>query len=288
MGDGYGCQDMVGRLRRVIVRRPDASFAQADPRLWHYTARPRLAAARREHELFVEILRKSGAEILEHDVPQPGRADAVFVHDPALVTDEGAVLLRMGKALRRGEEDSLGAAFERFGVPILGHLTGEATAEGGDLLWLDHDTLAVGQGFRTNAEGSAQLERILRPLGVRLVPVSLPYFEGPEACLHLMSLISLFDRDLAVVYPRFLPVPFSRELRERGIDWIEVPDAEFATMGPNVLALAPRDVVALRGNPVTKRRLAAMGCRVQTYRGEEISLKAEGGPTCLTRPVLRR
>lgn len=287
MGDAYGCQDMVGRLRRVLVRRPDASFAEADPRVWHYKARPRLPAARREHDRFVGILRRSGAEVLEHDRPQPGRADALFVHDPALVTDGGAVLLRMGKELRRGEEESLGAALKGFGVPILGRLTGKATAEGGDLLWIDHDTLAVGQGFRTNREGLGQLETILGPLDVRLIPVPLPFFEGPEACLHLMSLISLLDEDLAVVYPRFLPIPFSEELRQRGIEWVEVPDSEFATMGSNVLALAPRDLVALRGNPVTKRRLAAAGCRVQTYRGDEISLKAEGGPTCLTRPVLR-
>lgn len=288
MGNGYGCQDMVGRLKRVVVRRPEKSFARADPRVWHYTSRPRLPEAQREHDLFVGILRRSGAEILEHDAPQPGRADALFVHDPAVVTDEGAILLRMGKQLRRGEEDSLGATFKRCGVPILGRLRGRATAEGGDLLWLDHDTLAVGQGFRTNAEGLAQLGVLLRPLGVRLIPVPLPFFEGPEACLHLMSLISLLDRDLAVAYPRLLPVPFARELRERGIRWVEAPDAEFPTMGPNVLALAPRDVVALRGNPVTRRRMTAAGCRVQTYRGDEISRKAEGGPTCLTRPVLRR
>lgn len=278
---------MVRRLRRVIVRRPDASFGHADPRIWHYTARPRLRAAQAEHDRLVEILRRAGGEILAHDAPQPGRADAVFVHDPAIVTDRGAVLLRMGKELRRGEEDSLGAALERYGVPILGRLRGRATAEGGDLLWLDHDTLAVGQGFRTNPEGFAQLRTLLRPLGVRLLAVPLPYFEGPEACLHLMSLISLLDRDLAVVYPRFLPVTFAQELRERGIRWVEVPDAEFPTMGPNVLALAPRDVVALRGNPITRGRMTAAGCRVQTYLGEEISLKAEGGPTCLTRPVLR-
>lgn len=203
------------------------------------------------------------------------------------MTDRGAILLRMGKELRRGEEGSLGSALEGFGVPILGRLRGKATAEGGDLLWLDHDTLAVGQGFRTNAEGLAQLEGLLRPLGVRVVPVPLPFFQGPEACLHLMSLISLLDRDLAVVFLRYLPVPFSRELRDRGIEWVEVPDAEFATMAPNVLALAPRDVVVLRGSPVTRRRLEAAGCRVQSYKGVEISLKAEGGPTCLTRPVLR-
>ncbi len=287
MHEAYGCQDMVGRLQRVLVRRPDAAFSVENPGRWHYAGRPRLATAQREHDAFVRILRASGAEVLNHDAAQPGRADAIFVHDPALVTDAGAIVLRMGKPLRRGEEASLGATLERLGVPILGRLRGTATAEGGDLLWIDHDTLAVGQGFRTNARGLRQLESLVRDLGVRILPVPLPYYEGPDACLHLMSLISLVDHDLAVVYPRYLPVPFSEELTARGIDRVAVPDSEFPTMGPNVLALAPRDLLALRGSPVTHRRLREVGCRVRTYRGDEISMKAEGGPTCLTRPILR-
>lgn len=287
MAGGYGCQDMVSPLRRVLVRRPDEAFGRADPATWHYAAKPNLGAAREEHDAFVRILEHAGAEVLRHDAPQPGRADALFVHDPAIVTEAGAILLRMGKDLRRGEEDSLGLRFAELDVPILARLEGKATAEGGDLLWLDHDTLAVGQGFRTNAEGLRQLDRILREAGARTLPVPLPYHEGPDACLHLMSLVSLLGADLAVAYAPLLPTPFWQELRERGIDLVEVPREEFASMGPNVLALAPRECVMLRGNPETQRRLVAAGCRVQTYAGLEISLKAEGGPTCLTRPVLR-
>ena len=283
----YGCQDMVGPLRRVLVRRPDASFAVEDPAAWHYASRPRLAVARREHDAFVARLRDAGAEVLQHDGPQPGRADSIFVHDPAIVTDVGAILLRMGKALRRGEEESMGERLESVGIPILGRLTGNATAEGGDLLWLDHDTIAAGQGFRTNAKGLGQLKAILSPLHVQVIRVPLPFFQGPEACLHLMSLISLLDHDLAVVYPRYLPVPFWQELTDRGIESVRVPDSEFMSMGPNVLALAPRECLMLRGNPITKRRLESAGCHVTTYKGDEISLKAEGGPTCLTRPLLR-
>lgn len=287
MARAYGSQSMVDPLRRVLIRRPDAAFAVKDPRAWNYTSRPNLRAAQREHDAFADILRGAGAEVLEHDAPQPGRADAIFVHDPALMTDAGALLLRMGKALRRGEEGSLGTRFRALGIPVLGRLKAPATAEGGDLLWLDHDTLAVGQGFRTNAGGLRQLTEALHPLGVRTLPVPLPYFGGPWACLHLMSLLSLVDDDLAVAYPRLLPVPFWKALRDRGIDLVEVPDAEFDTMGPNVLALAPRTCLMLEGNPVTRARLEAAGCRVQAYRGREISLKAEGGPTCLTRPILR-
>jgi N-dimethylarginine dimethylaminohydrolase len=279
---------MVAPLRRVVVRRPDAAFAVDDPALWHYTARPDLAASQAEHDALVAVLRGHGAEVIYSDEPQPGRADAIFVHDPALVTNEGAVLLRMGKQLREGEEEALGATMERAGVPILGRLTGEARAEGGDLLWLDERTLAAGVGFRTNAEGVRQLQRVLAPLGVTVLPVELPWYQGPEACLHLMSLISLLADDLAVVYMPLLSVPFAQELARRGVRLVEVPEAEFLTMATNVLALAPGELLMLEGNPVTQGRLVAAGCEVRTYVGHEISLKAEGGATCLTRPVLRR
>jgi len=287
MGRGYGSQSMVAPLRRVLVKRPDEAFALADPERWHYAGRPRLRVAQKEHDAFVALLREGGAEVLDHPELQPGRADSIFVHDPAIVTDQGAILLRMGKVLRRGEEAAMGRRLRQLGVPILARLRSPAIAEGGDLLWLDHDTLAVGQGFRTNLEGLQQLTRILRELHVDTLPVPLPYDRGPEACLHLMSLISLVDEDLAVVYRRLLPIPFLRELEDRGFDFVEVPEDEYATMGPNVLAVAPRDCVMLTGNPITKRRLEETGCRVRTYRGDEISLKAEGGATCLTRPILR-
>jgi N-dimethylarginine dimethylaminohydrolase len=145
----------------------------------------------------------------------------------------------------------------------------------------------VGLGFRTNAEGLRQLREALSGIGVKVIPVELPFYTGPEACLHLLSLISIVDDNTAVVYPPLMAVPFWQELQQRGFKLIEIPDEEFPTMGTNVLALAPRKCLMLEGNPVTKRLLEEAGCEVVTYRGNEISLKAEGGPTCLTRPILR-
>jgi len=287
MTKGYGSQSMVEPLRRVLVKRPDRAFAVDDPARWHYASRPDLATAQQEHDALAAILRQAGAQVLYHDELLPDHADAIFVHDPVIVTDSGAVILRMGKALRRGEEAAMAHCLAGVGVPIYFSLHGEATAEGGDLLWLDHDTLAVGQGFRTNAEGLRQLQDALQPLSARVIPVPLPYFGGEEACLHLMSLISVIDHDLAVVYPSLLPVPFWQLLKKRGFQLVEVPDAEFPTMGPNVLALAPRRCVMLEGNPITRKRLEAAGCEVLTIVGNEMSMKAEGGPTCLTRPILR-
>ena len=283
----YDCRSMVATLKRVVVRRPDVSFSNADPIEWHYAEKPDLEAARREHDDFVSIIADSGAEVIYHDEVLENLADSIYVHDPVIVTDAGAVILRMGKALRRGEEDGIEKLFKQIGVPVHYRLSGDAVAEGGDLLWLDRDTLAAGRGYRTNAEGIRQLRQALGPLGVDVLEVLLPEYGGPEACLHLMSFISMIDDDLAVVYRPLLPVEFERELSKRGIALVEVPDEEFPTMGPNVLALAPRDCLMLEGNPITRRRLEQAGCRVRTYTGNEISLKAEGGPTCLTRPILR-
>ncbi len=283
----YGSQSMIAPLRKVLVKRPDEAFSVTDPGQWHYTGRPELQVAQAEHDAFVGLLRQAGAEVLYHDGAQPGRADAIYVYDPAIVTDRGAIVLRMGKELRRGEEGPLARRLEELGVPVCYTLHGEARAEGGDLLWLDHDSLAVGLGFRTNAEGLRQLREALQGLGVTILPVELPYHTGPEACLHLLSLISLVDHRLAVVYPPLLSVPFWQELSRRGFRFVEVPPEEFETMATNVLALAPGHCLMLEGNPVTQRRLEAAGCQVWTYRGDEVSLKAEGGPTCLTRPVLR-
>ena len=286
MTRSFGGQTMWEPLRRVVVRRPDAAFGAADPARWHYTAKPDMVVACREHQALVEMLMKAGAEVIFHDEPLADHADALFCHDPVLVADNGAILLRMGKPLRRGEEEALGRTLQAAGVPIAGRLTGEALAESGDLMWLDHHTLAAGVGFRTNYAGLEQLQRAL-PSTVAVVPVELPYFTGPDACLHLMSLISMVDRDLAVVYPALLPVSFMDRLARMGIQLVVAPEAEFSTMATNVLALGPRQCVMLEGNAVTRAGLERAGCTVTTYRGAEVSLKAEGGATCLTRPVLR-
>ena len=283
----YGSQSMVEPLRCVLVRRPDAAFGTADPQRWHYSSIPDLEIALAEHDAFVATLLGAGCEVAFHDRPMPDHADAIFTHDPVIVTDEGAVLLRMGKELRRGEEAAIGKTLESLGVPVFAALEGLATAEGGDLLWLDHDTLAVGRGYRTNGEGFRQLTAVLRPLGVETVEVQLPHGGGPTACLHLMSLVSMLDHDLAVAFLPLLSIPFVELLSTRGIELVEVPEEELPTMGPNVLALAPRRCLMLEGNPVTRDRLVNAGCEVLTYRGEELSLKAEGGATCLTRPILR-
>jgi len=282
----WGISDPTAPLRRVLVRAPDTSFAVADPKRWNYVSRPDLEVARAQHRALTAILGAAGAEVVFHDAVLVDRADAVFVFDPAFMTPAGAVLLRMGKDLRRGEEEPLGAGLTAAGVPIIGRVGNDGRLEGGDLLRLDAQTVALGLGFRSNLAGCRQLERILAEQETRVVAFDLPYLEGERACLHLRSLVSLLAPDLAVVYRPLLPVRLWRILEQR-FDIVDVPEREFPSMGPNVLALGPRRCLMLEGNPITRRRLERAGCEVLTYRGDELSLKAEGGPTCLTLPLWR-
>jgi dimethylargininase len=284
----YGAQGMVGRLRRVVVRRPDEAMAAADPMVWHYSSAIDLERARAAHDAFADALRDWDVEVLYHDDPLPEHADSVFVFDPALVTDKGTLVLSMGKPARRGEEEPLARFLEEHGVPVFGRIEGDGRVEGGDTMWLDHDTLAVGRGFRTNREGVHQLRALLASHGVAVIDYDLPFFTGPEACLHLLSAISPVDIDLAVAYPPLMPVAFWAELRRRGVRLLEVPEAEFLqTQATNILAVSPRRCIMLAGSSVTQRLLERAGCEVVTFPGEPLSFKAEGGPTCLTRPVLR-
>jgi N-dimethylarginine dimethylaminohydrolase len=178
-------------------------------------------------------------------------------------------------------------ALRGLGVPILGAIEGGATAEAGDMIWLDSQTLLVGRGFRTNQAGIEWLSVLMRPLDVTVIPVPLPYWTGPEDVLHLMSFISLLDADLAVVYRRLLPVPLYELLVERGIALVDVPEQEYLSLGCNVLAVAPRRLVMVSGNPITRSRLEAVGCTISEFQGKEICIPGAGGPTCLTRPLSR-
>jgi N-dimethylarginine dimethylaminohydrolase len=280
----FGCQSMTGRLRRVLVR-PPAPGSWAAWKSYGWREEPDPAGLEEEHEAFRALLDEAGAEVIVAATPHGLDPDAIYAYDPALVTEDGAVMLRPGKEGRRGEVDAMAADFVEAGVPIAARLEAPATAEGGDTLWLDETTVLVGRGYRTNDEGIAQLARALP--GVEVMAFDLPHLRGASEVMHLMSLLSPLDADLAVAYPPLMPVRLMELLAEREIEVVDVPDEEFETMGPNVLALAPRVALALEGNDETRRRMEAAGVDVRVYRGDEISRKGDGGPTCLTRPLLR-
>jgi dimethylargininase len=272
---------MTAPLRRVFVRRP------GDVHGWRefgWRAAPDAIGIAREHEKLCELLAEGGAEVVVGE-PLDSSLDAVYVHDPAAVTSAGAVLLRPGKEARLAEVDAIERDLRAAGIEILARLQEPATAEGGDMLWLDDSTLVVGRGYRTNDAGVEALRHALPDVDV--ISVDLPHYHGRGEVMHLLSLISPLDDDLAVVYLPLMPVRLVELLERREIAFVEVPEAEFESIACNVLALGPRRALALDGNPQTRRRLEAAGVEVLVYSGEELSRKGDGGPTCLTRPLLR-
>jgi dimethylargininase len=280
----YGSQSMTATLRKVLVVAPRPEEA-ARWREAGWRAAPDPARLAAEHEAFRAELESAGAEVVVAESSAESGLDAVYPYDPALVTDRGALLLRPGKDSRLGEVEPLGAALQAAGIPIAARVEAPATVDGGDTCWLDEQTLIVGRSYRTNDEGVAALADALPDVDV--LPFDLPHHRGRAELLHLMSVISPLDDDLVVGYPPLMPTRLVELLHELEIGIVEVPDEELATQGPNVLALAPRVALALDGNPETRRRLEEAGVDVRVYRGDELSHKGEGGPTCLTRPLLR-
>lgn len=281
-----------GLLSRVAVRTPRAAFGSAariqeEWRALNFTAPPDCARANDELTAFAALIASSGARVEEFGDDASLTLDAIYVRDASLVTPRGVVLCRMGKPARQHEPAAQGREFAALHVDVIGAIEAPGTLEGGDVVWFGERSVAVGRGYRTNDAGIDQLRAILGS-SVEVVVVPLPHYRGPDDVFHLMSILSPVDVDLAVVYSPLMPVPFREWLLDRGMRLVEVPDEEFASMGANVLALAPRRVVMLDGNPVTRARLEAAGAEVTAYDGSEISVKGGGGPTCLTRPLARR
>ena len=288
----FGCQSMYAPIRRMALKHPRQAFIdqknlEAQWQSLAYFGCPDFENSLAEYEKFLGVLEQFDFEI--HFAPEDETTglDSIYVHDPLVISERGAILCSMGKAARAPEPAAAEKYLAEMGVPVIGKITGDGKLEGGDVLWVGERTLAVGQGFRTNAEGLRQLRVFLDDAVDEVFPVQLPYWTGPQDCLHLLSFISIVDEDLAVVYSRLMPVPFREWLLEHGFNFVEVPDEEYDSLGCNVLAVAPRKCVMLAGNPVTKKRLEEAGAQVWTYEGNDISFKGTGGPTCLTRPILR-
>ena len=288
----YGSHSETGRIKSIILKHPKDAFHSQDyiNANWkdlHYTGCPDYTAVMEEFEIFAELLKKEITDI--YYLPKDGQTglDSIYTRDAALITRKGAVLCGMGKKQRHGEPSAMGKHLVDRGIPVLGSITGKGKLEGGDVVWLDDQTVAVGIAYRSNEEGVRQLKELTAGMIEEIISVPLPHWNGKEDCFHLMSILSPVDRDLAVVYSRLMPVPFREYLISRGIQLVEVPDAEYETMGCNVLTVAPRKCIVISGNPVTKRMLENEGVEVFEFDGENVCRKGGGGPTCLTRPILR-
>ena len=281
----FGSQSMIAPLRRALVHLPGPEFTTESWRSYGLEGKPDLDVAAEEQERFLDILRGRGVEL--EFLEEHASIQCTATYDPALVTDAGAVILTSGRLERQSEAMPMARKLLELEIPIIGWVGGEGHMDAGDTLWLDHETLLVGRGYRSNDEAYSQLRRALDGIVREFRQFELPHWEGPGKVLHLMSVVSLVDSDLAAVYPKAMPIRLRELLLERGYRLVEVPDAEFETQGANVLALAPGVAVMCAGNPVTSAALRDAGAEVLEYEGENISIRRVSGPTCNTRPLLR-
>ena len=285
----FGVDSMAKPLRRVAMRAPGA-ILHADHEQWHYAKAIDPDALGRQYRAFAQLVEASGAEIMWMDDSTDDLADSVFTYDPSFMIPNGAVLLSPGKPLRVGEIDVHRRFYDQAGIDVVGEIESPGTVEGGDCFWLAESTLAVGKGFRTNAAGIEQLTDILAPYDIDVQVFDLPYYQGPDACLHLMSVISSLDEDLALVHAPLVPTALYVLMLEMGYELLHAPEDEFEKslgLNLNVLATSPREVIAVSGFDATAALMREAGCTVTTFEADELCIPCEGGPTCLTRPISR-
>jgi N-dimethylarginine dimethylaminohydrolase len=286
----FGCQSMSLPLKRVLMRAPKASLMKADPKQWHYGPTFDASKALEQYQQFVALVAATGADIINMEDANDGLADAMFTHDPSLMSDHGAIILNMGKPLRQAEPNLHQQAYINAGIPILGRIEAPGQIEGGDCIWLDAQTLVIGRGFRSNQAGIEQLNAMLKPHGVDVLGFDLPFWQGPEACLHLMSVISPLAPKLALIHAPLVPTALYQLMQSKGIELLEAPVDEFLAssgLNLNVLPTSPKQCIMIDGFAATKAVMEAAGCVVQTFVGDALCIACEGGPTCLTRPILR-
>lgn len=285
-------QSEFGQIKTLFIKKVSDSFIddvhiEQNWAALNYLGKPDLKKALHEYAIFENILKEQSVDVLYFPQDDSVNMDSIYCRDASIATSHGMIICNMGKAGRANEPAAQVRAFKEQGIPVLGTIVAPGTVEGGDVAWLDANTLAVGHTYRTNEEGIQQLKVILNPIGVEVIVAEMPHYKGPSDVFHLMSVLSPVDKNLAVVYSPLMPIAFRNLLIARGYELVEVPEEEFDSMGCNVLAIAPRVCLMVKGNSKTKKALEQAGCKVIEYEGAEISVKGGGGPTCLTRPITR-
>ncbi len=286
------CHSEFGKLRSVFIKNVKEAFVDDSHIAKHwedlnYLDKPNFETAASEYSVFQSALNAKDTQINSLPADPNVNMDSIYCRDASIATNAGMIICNMGKPARMNEPMAERKAFQTKGISILGSIMSPGTLEGGDVAWINENTLAAGHSYRSNEEGLRQLAAMLKPIGVSVIVVPLPHYKGPSDVFHLMSILSPVDKNLAVIYSPLMPIVFREYLSSAGYEFVEVPDDEFESMGCNVLAIGPRHCLMVKGNPKTKKRLEEAGCKIIEYKGEEISVKGGGGPTCLTRPILR-
>ena len=279
------------KIIEVAIRSPLQSFMDEEKlsKEWEplrFHAKPDFKESIDEFNYFRSLLTDDGIKIIDLPSSNLLTIDSIYTRDSILISKQGLILCNMGRSSRTPEAIENFKTLSSKGYEIAGQIKAPGTLDGGDFIWSDNDHAAVGLGPRTNAEGINQLKKILGP-EVNLHIVNLPDPDHPDDVLHLMSIISPLDEDLALIYKPLMPETFISWLSNLGIKFVEVSDTEYNLMGCNILATSPRSIIMLEDLPKVRLELEHAGCKIRSYKGHEISRKGEGGPTCLTRPLKR-
>ncbi len=288
----YGCQSMVGKIESILIKHPKQAFVSQEnlDKTWEdfkYFGCPNYETVLKEYEVFEKIIKDNVENVYYLPQDERGGLDSIYTHDPLKITKNGAIYFPMGKELRSKEYLATREYLESIGIPTLGEITAPGKMEGGDVLWIDEKTVAIGRGYRTNDEGIRQFKELTKGLIDEYIIVPMPHADGEDCCLHLMSIISFVDTDKAVVYSKFMPVFFREYLIEKGFMLIECNDEEYDYLGSNLLALEPGKCILIKGCPDIQKKLEDAGVQIFTYEGKEMSYRGTGGPTCLTSPLTR-
>ena len=283
---------MVGKIDSILIKKPEQAFISQENlnNTWEeykYFGCPDYKKVLEEYSVFEKFITDNVEHV--YYLPEDDRTglDSIYTHDPLKITKKGAIYFPMGKKLRGQEWKATQAYLESIGIPTLGVIEAPGKMEGGDVLWIDEKTVAIGRGYRTNDEGIRQFKELTKDIVDEYIIVPTAYGDGEDACLHLMSIISFVDTDKAVVYSRYMPVFFREYLLEKGIQLIECNDEEYDYLGSNVLCLEPGKCITIDGNPDIVKKMRDAGVEVMTYEGKELSYRGTGGPTCLTCPLYR-
>ena len=286
----FGVSSMIAPLKKVALMKPGKSLFNADAKKWNYNNKFDPKKIEAVFLSFLNLLQEDKIQIFWMDETQTDIADAIFTYDASLMTPEGGILMSLGKNLRKGEQEIHRQFYIKNNIPIISEINGRATAEAGDTLWLDKKTLVIGKGFRTNEDGANQIKMIMNKIGIQVHIFDLPVYQGKNACLHLMSLISILDDKKALVYSSLLPVGLYKLLLKNNFSLVEAPKEEFQlsnTLSTNILATSPGNCIMIDSLPQTRSALEKEGIKIRVFKGDELCVACEGGPTCLTRPLYR-
>ena len=288
----FGAQNMVTKLKKVLMKKPEKLMSNADIKKWNYKSPLNQKMIEKNYQEFFNLIKKSGAEIVELKIKNKKDElfDSIFTHDPSLVTNEGAIILNMGKKLRKKETIEHEKFYNEIKIPIIGKIQKKGNVEGGDCLWINNKTLLIGESLRTNIDGIKQIKNILKPFDIKVIPIKLPKQKNTNSCFHLMSLVSMLDHDLAIVCKSLLTKELKQIFNKKQIKLLSIPEDEYfesETIAVNCLALSPRNLVLIKGYPKTEELLLKEGNKLNLFNGNDLCKKAEGGPTCLTRALIR-